>query len=112
MRSLRVRSVLVVSVLLQFACGPASVCDRLPPLQTAVTAKRGTCAVTLTLGSESTCNAALASGLCSTSDEAAIGRVYDCYGRLPNCVPGTESAWLAQFSACGMGTGISSNCRF
>jgi hypothetical protein len=95
-----------------FGCGPASVCDRLPSVQNQVVSKRGTCTVNLTLGGKSACDAAIEGGQCSSSDETAIGRVYDCSSRLPSCTPGGEVSWLSQFNACGVGTGISSACRF
>jgi hypothetical protein len=94
------------------ACGPASVCDRLPGVQNTLTQRRGRCAVTLTLGTVDSCESAVNGGRCSTTDERSIGRVYDCYGRLPACVPGSELSWLSQFNACGASSGISASCRF
>lgn len=94
------------------ACGPASVCDRLPGVQNTLTQRRGSCSVNLTLGTVGSCESALNGGRCSTADESGIGRVYDCYGRLPACLPGSELSWLSQFNACGSSSGISSSCRF
>lgn len=102
----------LVTAALVGACGPPSVCDRLPGVQNVVTQRRGSCGVNLTLGTVDACDSAVNGGRCSTADEAGIGRVYDCYGRLPACVPGSELSWLSQFNACGAGSGISSTCRF
>ncbi|MDP3503579.1 MAG: hypothetical protein Q8S33_24810 [Myxococcales bacterium] len=102
----------LATALLVSACGPPSVCDRLPGVQSVVTQRRGSCAVTLTLGTVDGCEAALSAGRCSAEDERGVGRVYDCYARLPACVPGSEVSWLSQLNACGAGSGISSTCRF
>lgn len=103
---------LVLLVASLVGCGAPTVCDRLPAVQSALSTKRGACAVTLTLGAASVCDLAFDSGRCSAADASGVGRIYDCYERLPSCVPGQEQSWLAQFSGCASAGSVSSTCRF
>lgn len=91
-------------------CGPVSPCDRISAVGSTLTARRGSCAITITVGAKASCDSAYASGLCRPSDEASHHRAFDCLERLPVCTPGTELAWLAQFNACTAPSSLS--CRF
>lgn len=112
--NLRIVVLFVSSLLCASACGPMSVCDRLPATQRALTQKRGSCAITLSLSSPTACDSAFADNRCGASDAAAIGRLYDCYERMSNCVPGAEPAFMSQLNSCNSGAASSTaaSCRF
>jgi hypothetical protein len=117
---MHIRKVAALYLAIGAACGSTGVCDKADQAARNLANAAAGCpqlsgadggsSLSVSVSSKAACQAALSS--CSSSDQDALSKVFDCISGMARCTPGQENQFIGQLLACAFTAGnISQQCQ-